>query len=383
MKKDYYEILGVPKGASAQDIKKAYRSMALKFHPDRVPEAEKKEAEEKFKEVSEAYAVLSDAQKRATYDQFGHAGIDQTYTAEDIFRGADFSSIFGESGLGDLFGHFFEDMGFDILGGSGRTSRRGSKRGFHGRDIQYQVDLTLEEAFSGIEKKIKVPRNEFCTDCQGTGAKSGSKMKTCSTCGGRGQVTMSSGFFRMSQTCSSCGGQGRIITEHCPKCQGKGILRVTRNIDVTIPAGVDDESQLRIRGEGEVGNAGRGDLYLYIHVLPHDVFQREGKDIYMELPVSFLKTALGAEVSVPTLNGKVAMKIPSGTQSGKIFRLKGKGMPDVHGGEQGDQYVKAMIQVPTHLTSEQRKLLEDFAQLSGEEIPRDSSFTEKIKKVFR
>ncbi len=367
MKKDYYEILGVPKSASLQDVKKAYRSLALKYHPDRVPAEQKKEAEEKFKELSEAYGVLSDAQKRATYDQYGHAGIDQTYTAEDIFKGADFSNIFNEMGLGDIFSQVF--------GG-------GSRRAHRGRDIQYEVEISLEEAYKGVEKKIQLPRHEPCSDCQGTGAKAGTKMKKCSPCGGRGQVAMSSGFFRMIQTCSACGGQGQIISEYCPKCHGKGVIRVTRNIDVTIPAGVDNSSRLRVRGEGEVATAGAGDLYLYIHVLPHEVFQREGNDLYMELSVSFVKAVLGGEVSVSTLDGTLSMRIPAGTQSGKVFRLKGRGMPDVHRGSQGDQYAKIMIEVPTHLTSEQKQLLEEFARLSGEEI-YEESFKEKIKKVFK
>lgn len=381
MKKDYYEILGVPKTASLQDVKKAYRSMALKYHPDRVPEDQKKEAEEKFKELSEAYGVLSDSQKRATYDQYGHAGIDQTYTAEDIFKGADFSNIFNEMGLGDIFSQVFGGgSDFDIFGtGAGRG---GSRRAHRGRDIQYEVEISLEDAYKGVEKKIQLPRHEPCSDCQGTGAKAGTKMKKCSSCGGRGQVAMSSGFFKMIQTCSACGGQGQIISEYCPKCHGKGSVRVTRNIDVTIPAGVDNSSRLRVRGEGEVASAGAGDLYLYIHVLPHEIFHREGNDLHIELSVSFVKAALGGEVPVPTFDGTLSMRIPAGTQSGKVFRLKGRGMPDVHRGSQGDQYAKIMIEVPTHLTSEQKQLLEEFARLSGEEI-YEESFKEKIKKVFK
>ncbi len=380
MKKDYYEILGVAKSATVQDIKKAYRSLALKYHPDRVPAEQKKESEEKFKEMSEAYGVLSDPQKRSTYDQYGHAGIDQTYTAEDIFKGADFSSIFGEAGMGDILNQIFGSSDFDILGGGG--GRRGSRRAQRGRDIQYEVDVTLEEAYRGVERKIQVPRHEPCAECQGTGARSGTKTKKCSHCGGRGQVTMSSGFFRMTQTCSACGGQGQVITEYCPKCQGKGVIRITRNIDVTIPAGVDNSSRLRVRGEGEGSPGGSGDLYLYIHVLAHDIFHREGSDLYMELLVSFVKAVLGGEVSVPTLNGSVTMRIPNGTQSGKVFRLKEKGMPDVQGGSKGDQYAKVMVAVPTQLTSEQKNLLEEFARVSGENVGNES-FKEKIKKVFK
>src|SRR3989338_531304 len=282
MKKDYYEILGVPKDAAPQQIKKAYRSLALKFHPDRVPPEEKAEAEQRFKEISEAYGVLSDAKKRSMYDQYGHAGIDQQYTTEDIFRGADFSGIFEDLGLGDIFGQFFGDAGFDIFGGASRRSRRPLR----GHDIQYEVEVTLEEAFAGVAKKIKIPRHEHCASCEGSGAKPGTKPKTCSTCGGRGQVVMSSGFFRMQQTCSACGGAGQIITEFCPQCHGKGVVRVTRKIDVTIPPGVDNNTRLRIAGEGEIGGGGAGDLYLYIRVLSHSLFERNEDDIYMQLSVS-------------------------------------------------------------------------------------------------
>ena len=384
MKKDYYEILGVAKDASVPEIKKAYRKFALKYHPDRVEEDQKKEAEEKFKEISEAYGVLSDPKKRKMYDQYGHAGIDQNFTSDDIFRGADFSSIFGDSGLGDIFSQFFGGggggSGFDFFGGGG-----GRQRVQRGADIQYEVDLTLEEAYKGVKKKIKVPRNEYCKPCNGTGAKDGKAMKTCDTCKGHGQVMMASGFFRMQQTCSSCGGRGQIITEHCTTCHGRGAVKITRTIDVNIPAGVDNSSQLRVRNEGEIGKDGAGDLYLYIHVLEHATFKRNGIDIYIDLPVSFVKAALGSEVSVPTLGGNVTMKIPAGTQSGKIFRLRGKGMVDLHSHHHhGDQYAKVMIQVPQKLNQEQKKLLEDFAHLSGEDISsKPESIKDKIKKVFK
>ena len=381
MKKDYYEILGVPKNASLQDIKKAYRSLALKHHPDRVPAEQKKEAEEKFKEISEAYGVLSDTQKRSMYDQYGHAGIDQRYTAEDIFRGADFST-FEDIGLGDIFSRIFGEAGFDIFGTG--FGGRGSSRRSRGSDIQYEMEISLEEAFKGVKKKIKVPRHDECEDCHGSGAKAGSSLKTCPTCRGQGRVVMASGFFRMEQTCSNCGGQGKVITEYCSKCQGKGTLRVARNIDVMIPAGVDSDSRLRVRGEGEYGPGGRGDLYIYINVKLHQIFHREGSDLQIELPVSFVKAALGSEVLVPTLDGQVSMKIPAGTQSGKLFRLKEKGMPDLHEHGRGDQYVRVMIQVPTHLTAEQRRILEEYARVSGEDLKDFSeSISEKIKKVFK
>jgi len=380
LKKDYYEVLGIQKGSTLQQIKKAYRSLALKYHPDRVAEADKKESEEKFKEISEAYGVLSDSKKRQMYDQYGHSGIDQNFTSDDIFGGADFSSVFGDAGLGDIFSQFFG--GSSGFGGSSSGGRSNYVR--RGRDIQYEADITLEEAFSGVKKKIKIPRNEHCETCDGSGAKSGSKLKTCQACDGRGQVVASSGFFRMAQACSSCGGQGKIITDYCAKCNGKGYSKVTRNIDVTIPAGVDNTSRLRVRNEGEIAKGGAGDLYLYIHVLVHDIYHRDGNDIVIEFPLQFIIAALGGEVSIPTLSGKVSMKIPAATQSGKIFRLKGKGMPDVHGRSGGDQYVKVMIQVPKSLNAKQKALLEEFAAESGEKVgEKQESIKEKIKKVFK
>jgi len=379
MKRDYYEILGLKKDSSEADIKKAYRKLALSHHPDRVAPEKKKEAEEKFKEISEAYAVLSDTKKRQTYDQYGHAGIDQNFTQEDIFRNADFSSIFENMGFGgDMFEDIFGSFGFD----SGRSGR--SRRARRGKDIQYEFDLTLEEAYSGVTKTIKVPRHDLCLACAGSGAKPGTQAKTCARCQGRGQVITDSGFFRMAQTCPQCRGEGKTISEFCPTCQGKGTIRVTRKIDVKFPAGVDTGSQLRVQGEGEIGQAGRGDLYIYIRIHDHEIFQRQGLDIYMNLPVSFAKAALGAQVSVQTLGGNVTMDIPSGTQSGKMFRLKGKGMPSLQGGPSGNQYARVMISVPTKLSAEQRKLLEEYARISNEDISvNGGSFSEKIKKVFK
>jgi molecular chaperone DnaJ len=375
MKKDYYEILGVKKEAEAADIKKAYRSLAMRFHPDRVEEKEKKAAEEKFKEISEAYGVLSDPQKRQTYDQHGHSGIDQNYTSEDIFRGADFSSVFGEGGggLDDLLGQFFGGSF-----GGGRRSRGPSR----GRDIQYEVELTLLEAFTGMKKSVKVPRNEVCRDCNGNGAKGGAAIADCQTCGGRGQVMINSGYFRLAQTCPACRGQGRVIKESCPSCHGQGHNRVTRNIDVTFPPGLDNDSQMRVRGEGEVGPGGPGDLYLYIRVKDHPQFRRAKNDLEMDLLVSFVKATLGGEIEVPTLSEHVTMKLPAGTESGKVFRVKGKGMPDVHeSGSFGNLYVRVMIDVPKKLSADQRRLLEEFAKASGEDT--GGSFKDKIKKVFK
>lgn len=377
MKKDYYEILGIKKDASVADIKKAYRQLAMRYHPDRVAEAEKKEAEEKFKEISEAYGVLSDAQKRQTYDQYGHAGIDQNYTSDDIFRGADFSSIFGDSGgLDDILGQFF---GGSFSSRSGRRQRRPAR----GRDIQYEVELTLEEAYSGIKKMIKVPRNEVCSDCQGNGAKNGTALSDCQTCGGQGQVMMNNGFFRMAQTCPTCRGEGRIIKETCPKCQGKGHNKHIREIEVNFPKGLDSDSQMRLRNEGEVGPGGAGDLYIFVRIKPHRVFKRSGNDLEMDLFVPFVKATLGGEVEVPALSGIVTMKLPAGTESGKVFRVREKGMPDLRSEKMyGDLYVRVMIDVPKKLNQEQRRLLEAFAKASGEEIS-NASLKDKVKKIFK
>jgi molecular chaperone DnaJ len=382
-KRDYYEILGVAKSASLDEIKKAYRDLALRFHPDRVPHEQKKEAEEKFKEISEAYAVLSDSQKRALYDQYGHSGIDQKYAYEDIFKGADFSSVF--EGLGDfgfgggLFDEVFADLGFDIFGG--RTRRGGRVR--RGRDLEVATDITLEEAASGVEKTITIPRYETCSTCSGSGAKPGSKKNTCPQCKGSGRTVVSSGFFQLAQTCSRCRGEGSIIQTPCPDCNGEGRTKVTRKIKVKIPAGVDTGSQLRMRSEGEAGTAGRGDLYVIIEVKPHPVFERHNNDILTEITISLSKAILGAEVEVPTLNGKVSMKIPSGTQSGKIFRLKEKGIPDLHGKGIGDELVRVNVEIPDRLTPQQRQLIEEFARISGEDRNTKQSFSDKIKKAFK
>jgi molecular chaperone DnaJ len=386
-KRDYYEILGVQKSATLDGIKKAYRELALRYHPDRVPHEQKKEAEEKFKEISEAYAVLSDAQKRALYDQYGHSGIDQKYAYEDIFKGADFNSVF--SGMGDfgmgggLFEEIFSDLGFDIFGGS--RSRGGSTSGgrrSRGRDLQIAMDVTLEEAAQGTEKTVTVPRYDTCSTCSGSGAKPGTKQSTCPQCKGSGRTVVSNGFFQMAQSCSRCRGQGTIIQNPCPECHGEGRTKVTHKIKVKIPAGVDTGSTLRVRGEGESGAASKGDLYVAIEILPHSVFQRHENDILTDAQVSVSKAILGGEIEVPTLEGKVEMKIPAGTQSGRIFRLKGKGIPDLHGRGVGDELVKVNVQIPTSLTSQQRQLIEEFAKVSGENMNKNS-FSEKIRKAFK
>ena len=380
-KRDYYEILGVSNRANVDEIKKAYRTLALKFHPDRVPQEQKKGAEEKFKEISEAYAVLSDQQKRQLYDQYGHAGIDQKYAYEDIFKGADFSSIFeGAGGGGGIFEDLFSDLGFDIFGGGSRQrTNRGRSRG---RDLEITAQITLEEAASGVEKSITVPRYEICPTCSGSGAKPGTRKVTCSQCRGSGRVVVSSGFFQLAQTCPKCRGQGEIIQSVCPECHGEGRRRDAHNIKVKIPAGVDTGSNLRVRGDGEAGTAGRGDLYVVIEVSPHSVFQRHRNDILTEINISLSKAVLGSEVEVSTLDGKVEMKIPAGTQSGKIFRLREKGIPDVHQREIGDELVRVIVDIPVKLNAEQRRLMEEFARVSGENLNKES-FGDKIKKTFK
>jgi len=383
-KRDYYEILGVKKNTSLDEIKKAYRELALRFHPDRVPAEQKKGAEEKFKEISEAYAVLSDTQKRALYDQYGHSGIDQKYAYEDIFKGADFNSVF--EGLGDfgfgggLFEEIFGDLGSDIFGSG---SRRDSANRRRGRDLQIALDITLEEAASGVEKTITVPRYELCPTCSGSGAKPGTKKITCPQCKGSGRTVVSSGFFQLAQTCSRCRGEGSTIQALCPDCRGEGRTKVTRKIKVKIPAGADTGSHLRVRGEGEAGTTGRGDLYVIIEVKPHSIFQRHDNDILTQITISLTKAILGSEVEVSTLDGKVKMKIPPGTQSGRIFRLKEKGIPDLHGRGIGDELVRVDVEIPARLTPEQRRLIEDFAKLSGEDINAKESFRDRFKNTFR
>jgi len=385
VKGDYYEILGVSRSATLDEIKKAYREMALKFHPDRVPAEEKKAAEEKFKGISEAYAVLSDSSKRDLYDQYGHSGIDQKYAQEDIFRGADFSSIFGGTGGsfgggGSIFEELFGDLGFDISGS--RQSRAGGARR-RGRDLQIAIEISLEDAAEGVEKIITVPRYETCTVCSGSGAKPGTKKTVCSQCKGAGKTVVSNGFFQLAQTCSRCGGEGSIITSVCPECRGEGKVKVTKKIKVKIPAGVDNGSQLRVRSEGEAGINSRGDLYVVIEVREHGIFQRHKNDIATTVNISLAKAILGGEVEVPALDGKLTMKIPAGTQCGKTFRLKGKGMPDLHSRDIGDELVKVDIEIPTRLTTQQRQLIEEFARLNGEGLGSKESFTDKFKKTFR
>jgi molecular chaperone DnaJ len=354
-----------------------------------VPHEQKKEAEEKFKEISEAYAVLSDSQKRALYDQYGHSGIDQRYGSwEDLSRGADWSvldeilrTMGSRGGMAEQIMRMVRMMSGDIdfseedMFGEeeGFTSVRTKIRG-RGRDLEYGLEISLEEAAFGVEKKIEVQRYELCKNCNGSGLKPGEKIKKCSRCRGTGQiqqtvrmgpiVTMTSSF------CPKCRGEGSVIEKPCPSCGGEGRTKVIRKIEIKIPAGVDTGSHLRIRGEGEAGTAGRGDLYVIIEVIPHPIFERHNNDILTKKTISLSKAILGGEVEVSTLDGKVNMKIPAGTQSGRIFRLKDKGIPDLHGKGNGDELVRVEVEIPTHLTSQQRQLIEELARLSGEDVSK-------------
>jgi len=357
-KRDYYEVLGVSKSASEQDIKQAYRKLALKFHPDR--NKGDKESEEKFKEATEAYEVLRDPKKRASYDKFGHEGV-QGF--EGFGRGAysDFSDIFGDFDFADIFEGFF---------GSGFGGRGRPKRARRGSDIQYDLSITLEEAASGYEVQIKVPRNETCETCDGTGSKAGTKPAVCPVCNGSGQIRQTQGFFSITQTCYKCKGEGKIISSPCSSCGGTCLKLHKRTITVKIPAGVESGSRLKITGEGEHGPNGgtRGDLYVVIHVKKHPFFERHGNDIISLVDVSFPMVCLGGEIEVPTItDGKAKMKIPPGTENGQIFRLKGNGIPYLGLYGKGDQLVKINIRVPKKLTPRQKELLKEFSSLDGEE----------------
>jgi molecular chaperone DnaJ len=363
-KRDYYEVLGLSKEASKSEIKDAYRKLAMQYHPDRNKAAD---AEEKFKEISEAYAVLSDDQKRQQYDTLGHAGFDQRYTSEDIFRGADFESIFRDIGFGfgDLFRTFFGG-GF---GGGGFRER--SNRG---QDLAYELEITLEEAAKGTEKEIVVPRTEKCDVCGGSGATPGTSVKTCPKCNGTGKIrNMRKNSFLMYvqvTPCAECRGRGSLIESPCKKCHGSGLMKKRRKIDVRIPEGIDEGYQLRLRGEGGMApNGGEpGDLYVLVHVKPHDLFMREGDDLWHVLIIGYPQAALGAEVTVPTLDGETTVKIKPGTQAGETIRLKGKGMPRFRGYGKGDLLVRVGISVPEKLTKKQRALLEQLAEEFGEDV---------------
>ena len=375
-KSDYYEILGVERNAGPEDLKKAYRKLALKFHPDKNPGD--KAAEERFKQIGEAYEVLSDPQKRAAYDQYGHAAFDRR-------SGGGFAR--GTAGFHDPFEIFREVFGagniFDDLFGGGRGDPMQPQRG---DDLRYDMEITFEEAALGCEKEISVTKPERCDACNGTGAEPGSRIKTCPACGGRGQVLSSRGIFSIAQTCPHCRGAGRVMEKPCRACHGFGRRDRPTKIKLRIPAGVDTGSRLRSTGNGEAGPRGGppGDLYVVLHVRPHEIFQRDGDDLLCEVPVSFVQATLGAEVEVPTLNGKASIRVPPGTQPGTVLRLKGRGIKNVQGYGHGDLHVRINVEVPTHLTTAQKAKLQEFADLcNGGESPIRQSFFEKAKNLFQ
>ena len=374
-KKDFYETLGVPKGASEDEIKKAYRKMARKHHPDLNKETQDAAAE-KMKEVNEAYEILSDSNKRQQYDQFGHAAFDPSQGGGQGGFGGGFS--------GGGFGGF-EDI-FDMFGGGRRRQPNGP---VVGDDLRYDLELTFEEAAFGTTKKINLPRMENCDTCHGSGAAPGTHPETCPNCQGSGQVQqpVNTPFGRMMNvaSCPRCSGTGKIIPTPCSTCKGKGKVRKNRNLEVKVPAGTDDGLRLRMSGEGEAGTRGGppGDLYIYLNVKPHSLFQRDGNDVWCEVPLTMVKAALGSEIEVPTLDGKVSLTIPEGTQTGKVFRLKEKGIPRLRGTGRGDQYVRVKVIIPTKIDSKRRKLLEEFAELSGDHVsPEEKSFLKQMKEAL-
>jgi len=373
--RDYYEVLGVARTAAVDEIKSAYRKAALKWHPDRSPE-NKSEAEVKFRECTEAYSVLSDVQKRQIYDTYGHAGLSGVGAGQGfdhtVFQ--DFHDIFG-----DFFG--FEDL----FGGGG--GRRGRSRAQRGADLRYDMSLTFEEASAGVTTKIKLPRQEYCEACNGTGAKKGTGVQACQTCAGRGQLAYQQGFFTITRTCPACQGAGQIVKERCQECRGQGRLEREKTIELRIPPGVDTGTRLRVAGEGEPGPNGgpAGDLYVVLEVKEHPFFERRGADLYCTIPLSIAQATLGTELQVPGLNGEEKLKIPEGTQSSAIFRIKGKGLADPRGGGKGDLYYHVLVMTPTKLTRDQRKLIEQLgATMKVENKPadRNSSIFDKVKDIF-
>jgi molecular chaperone DnaJ len=373
-KRDYYTVLGVSKNASEAELKKAYRRAAQKHHPDR--NQDDKQAEEKFKECKEAWEVLGDSQKRAAYDQFGHAGVDPSMGAGvGGFGGA------GAAGFGDIFGDVFGD----IFGG-GRGG--GGQRVYRGSDLRYNLELSLEDAVAGTTVKIRVPTQVTCDDCHGSGAKQGSQPTTCTTCGGHGQVRMQQGFFSLQQTCPRCQGKGTVITEPCEKCHGKGRVQERKILSVKVPAGVDNGDRIRLAGEGEAGENGgpSGDLYVQMQVRKHSIFERDENNLFCEMPISFVTAALGGELEVPTLNGRINLKIPAETQSGRMFRIRGKGVKPVRGGPVGDLICKVNVETPVKLNRRQKDLLNEFSseleQGGGRHSPQATSWLDGVKKFF-
>ncbi|MFY8275222.1 molecular chaperone DnaJ [Pseudoalteromonas sp. SSDWG2] len=369
-KRDYYEVLGVAKDASERDIKKAYKRLAMKYHPDRT--AGDKELETKFKEVKEAYEILGDAQKRQTYDQYGHAAFEQG-------GGGGHGGFGGGGDFGDIFGDVFGD----IFGGGRRQSRQQ-----RGADLRYNMELSLEEAVRGKEVEIKVPTWVGCEPCDGSGAKAGSKPKTCGTCHGAGQVQMRQGFFAVQQTCPTCQGSGQVISDPCNSCHGQGRVEKTKTLSVKIPAGVDTGDRIRLSGEGEAGANGApsGDLYVQVSVREHPIFVRDGNNLYCEVPIGFTTAALGGEIEVPTLDGRAKLKIPAESQTGKMFRMRSKGVKSVRSGAVGDLICKVVIETPVNLNSEQKELLEQLEKSMGKDSskyrPKEKGFFDGVKKFF-
>ena len=377
-KRDYYEALGVPKNASEEEIKKAYRKLAMKHHPDRNQGDSAKGAEDKFKEIKEAYEMLSDAQKRAAYDQHGFAGVDPN------MRGGPGAEGFAGGGFAEAFGDIFGDMFGQSRGGRAG----GGRQVFRGADLSYAMEVTLEEAARGKEAQIRIPTWEACDTCHGSGAKPGTQAKTCGTCAGQGTVQMRQGFFSVQQTCPTCRGTGKVIPDPCTVCSGQGKVKKQKTLEVKIPAGIDDGMRIRSVGNGEPGSNGgpSGDLYIEIRTKKHDIFERDGGDLHCSVPVSFITAALGGEIEVPTLAGKAAIDIPEGTQAGKQFRLRGKGIKGVRDSSPGDLYCHITVETPVKLTEHQRKLMreldESFKKGGGKHSPTGDSWTDKLKKFF-
>ena len=379
-KRDYYDVLGVDKSADATAIKKAYRKLAMKYHPDKNPGD--KEAEEKFKEINEAYEVLSDETKRRNYDQFGQEGVNgQGFGGAGGFGGQGFG------GFDDIFGDIFGDMFGGGFSGGSRQRRRGPERG---ADIKQRVNISFEEAAFGKKVQVKINRSEECDQCHGSGAKPGTSKKTCPTCHGSGQVQSVQrtpfGNIASTRTCSTCNGEGEVIDSPCSKCHGKGSIRKTKTIEVDIPAGIDNGQMIKLGGQGELGTRGgpRGDLYIEVNVQSHPLFTRDGYDVYLEMPITFAQATLGDKIQVPTLDGKVEYEVPEGTQTGTVFRLKGKGIPKLKSNVRGDQYVKVTVEIPKKLNEKQKELVREFAKECGQEVhQRQKTLSDKIDNFFK